>query len=121
MDLTEALRKLDTALSGEGYDEEFQAVIDGVAILRGAAAADEERMIAAAAKAGIPYYDCDTPDWLAEEVVGLRAELAVYKEALNVLAETSIRDNRKANHAPSYYQARIDAALTEARKRPEAK
>lgn len=40
--------------------------------LTGAAEADEQRLIAAAERAGIVYVGCDTPDALAGEVVTLR-------------------------------------------------
>lgn len=50
--------------------------------LRGAAHADHERLEAAAAKAGLPYASCDTPDDLADKVVGLRAEAAALRAEL---------------------------------------
>jgi len=65
--------------------------------LEGAAAADEQRLIAAAEKAGIGFGGCDTPDDLAEAAVDLaetavdlrvsqrrtEASLAAYREALD--------------------------------------
>jgi len=46
-----------------------------IALKDGTIAADDERLVKAAEKAGITYMGCDTADWLAETVVELRAEL----------------------------------------------
>ena len=44
--------------------------------LQGAANADEERLRRAATDAGIPYFGCDTPEHLAQEIARLTAVLA---------------------------------------------
>lgn len=45
--------------------------------------ADEKRLIDAALKAEIAYMGCDTPDWLAETIVELRAELSATQRELD--------------------------------------
>lgn len=65
----------------EGVNQ-IPKLLEEIDLLHGAAHADELRLIAAAQKAGIVYGGCDTPDDLAEEVVGLRAELHRYKQKL---------------------------------------
>jgi len=59
-----------------------------IALKDGTIAADDERLIKAAEKAGIAYMGCDTADWLAETVVELRAELAACRERADI-AESS--------------------------------
>jgi hypothetical protein len=46
-----------------------------IELLKGAARADEERLIKAVAKAGIVYMGCDTPDWLAERILEREREV----------------------------------------------
>ena len=50
-----------------------------IAELEGAARADDERLRAAAERAGIAWVGCDTPDALAERVVELEAALELRK------------------------------------------
>lgn len=58
--------------------EAFKAQIiensERISSLEGAAKADEARLIAAAKKAGIAYFGCDTPDHLADRVLELDAD-----------------------------------------------
>ena len=56
-----------------------------IAELEGAAKADERRLIAAAKKAGIEYFGCDTPDHLADRVLELQ----------EVLVEERAKDDSK--------------------------
>lgn len=50
--------------------------------LRGAMAADEERLRKAASDAGIKWFGCDTPEQLAETILELREELKGLRAAL---------------------------------------
>ena len=43
--------------------------------LRAIAEVDNERLVVAAKVAGIAYLGCDTPEWLADEVVALKARI----------------------------------------------
>jgi len=60
--------------------------------LNGAARADTQRLIDAAAKAGIVYVGCDTPDALADAVLEAHARLAVGEKILRECAN-ALRDN----------------------------
>lgn len=73
-DLTDMLKCL------LAYQEALQRQMS---LEHGAARADEERLIAAAKRAGITYWGCDTPDMLAEEIVSLRAAVEATKEKSN--------------------------------------
>lgn len=57
------------------YTTEKAAQAKRIAELEGAAKADEGRLIAAAKKAGIEYFGCDTPDHLADRVAELENAL----------------------------------------------
>jgi hypothetical protein len=57
------------------YTTEKAAQAKRIAELEGAAKADEGRLIAAAKKAGIEYFGCDTPDHLADRVAELEKAL----------------------------------------------
>jgi hypothetical protein len=61
---------------GRLWHDKYLSVCAELATVRGAMKADDERLLDAAQKAGILYTDCDTPDGLADEILGLRAELA---------------------------------------------
>lgn len=81
-----------------------ELLVAEIELLRGAAAADERRLIAAAEKAGITYGGCDTPDDLAEEIERLNAEIEAEK----------LRP-----HSPSWINARLverEEALAEAKR-----
>lgn len=54
--------------------------------MTGERAADEERLRQAGARVGI-WYGCDTPDWLAEEILGLRARLDALEAEKMALAD----------------------------------
>ena len=51
-----------------------------VRILRGAIAAQDERNLAATERLDMPPAGCDTSDWLADEVLGLRARVCELEE-----------------------------------------
>ena len=53
----------------------YSAALDEIDLLLGAAKASEDRLIAAAKRAGIIYAGCDTPDDLADEIDRLRTAL----------------------------------------------
>ncbi len=53
--------------------------------LNGVISADNERLFAAATKAGINFYGCDTADWLAETICELKAEIAKLKAEIERL------------------------------------
>lgn len=50
-----------------------------IALLRGAAEADEKRLRDAAAAAGIVWFGCDTPEVLADTIGELRVEIEKWK------------------------------------------
>lgn len=45
-------------------------------LLEGAASADAARNLAATERVGLPPFDCDTPEHLADEILELRTQLA---------------------------------------------
>ena len=53
----------------------IEAAYDRIADLEGAAKADEARMIAAAKKARVVYFGCDTPDHMADRIAELEEAL----------------------------------------------
>ena len=53
----------------------FPKALDEIELLLGAAKASDDRLIAAAKRAGIIYAGCDTPDDLADEIDRLREAL----------------------------------------------
>lgn len=65
------------------------AELERLRFLEGAAAADGDRLVAAAEKAGIVFVGCDTPDALADEVLALLQQVHQLRAALsNALAAT---------------------------------
>jgi hypothetical protein len=62
----------DSVIARQRGDIDEQA--KRIATLEGAAKADEGRLIAAAKKAGIEYFGCDTPDHLADRIAELIAK-----------------------------------------------
>lgn len=63
-------------------DTAVQQVAEEIAQYKQIIANHDAALLAAATKAGIPPMDCDTADWLAEEIVKLRAQIAVKDAAL---------------------------------------
>jgi len=63
------------------YDE-VQAEIDR---LNKIIAIDDERLIKASERAGIPYTGCDTAEHLSDEIIELKAKNTRYREALKVI------------------------------------
>lgn len=59
--------------------EELAAAREEIWHLKGAMKADDERLVAAALKAGIPYFGCDTADQLAETIIEQRAEITTLR------------------------------------------
>lgn len=57
-------------------EKEITALRNELRLARGASMADDERLVAAALKAGIAPGGCDTPDDLADEILALRAALS---------------------------------------------
>jgi len=49
--------------------------------------ADDERLEAAANKAGVPYFGCDTADHLADVIIEQRLEIAVLKRKISTLKD----------------------------------
>jgi hypothetical protein len=71
--LSDALLALDADLEiAEAANREKDAEI---ARLKGIIAADDERLLVASVRVGFPFYGCDTADWLAEEILSLRASV----------------------------------------------
>jgi len=56
-------------------------MIDELEMLRETMRADDERLHIAGERVGL-YMGCDTPDWMADEIIALRRELAAYKQAM---------------------------------------
>lgn len=74
-----------------------------VAELEGAARADEERLIAAAAKAEVTYFGCDTPDHLSDAVLALKARYEAVVEGQRVVESLA----ESLSHKLDVSQARI--------------
>ena len=72
-----------------------------IALKDGTIAADDERLVKAAEKAGITYMGCDTADWLAETVVELMAELGTKEAAIAFLRESLRMSNLNAEEYQS--------------------
>ena len=60
---------------------------------------DDQRLVDAAARAGILYVGCDTPSDLADEVVALRAEIA----ALRTAARRMLAAEKRWEELPNAY------------------
>jgi chromosome segregation ATPase len=72
--------------------------------LRGAAAADDERLQQAATRVGVLYVGCDTPDALAEAVVMARRDLDTLKTQLAALADAFEQDANGDSQGTPYEQ-----------------
>ena len=62
----------DAIVRAEGFEAGRQAEIG---LYKGGSHADEKRLIAAAARADVPYCGCDTPDALAEKITEMERQL----------------------------------------------
>ena len=62
-------------LGVEGTCRKLQEAIADLESLRGAAIADEQRLLAAATRAGVGWFGCDAADHLADRVVELRQQV----------------------------------------------
>jgi len=82
-----------------------------LALARGCIAADEERSLAAALKAGVTPMGCDTADHLAETVLALRADLAVNAGMLARQCDLARQAEIERNEAVRGIPAREEAAF----------
>ena len=64
--------------------EKIAAMKDEIWHLKGAMKADDERLVAAAKKAGELDLGCDMPDWLAETILEQREQIAALKHRLEL-------------------------------------
>ena len=93
MDILENLRSCHQQINGpQLVNPDGPAAAIEIELLRGAAFADEERLIAAAKKAVITFVGCDTPDDMADVILRMRAALSdlhahVWVEAHHLLDE----------------------------------
>lgn len=97
---------------------------------RSQVSADDQRLRDAADKAGVTYVGCDTPDWMAEEILGNRAlfsDLLAFVEAVEWSAQDSYGlvcpvcggahpESRAKVYRPATVGHRPDCALDAARK-----
>ena len=63
--------------------------------LRGAMDVADERMLAATVRCGILYTGCDTPDYMADEIIRLREELTAWREDARRLDEIAKKDKSR--------------------------
>lgn len=56
-------------------EKEIDALIEENRIMKGYIKAQDERNLRATDRVGMPPFDCDTPEQLAEEIIELRAEI----------------------------------------------
>lgn len=75
--------RLESVFGNDAGRLSIQARLDA---MTGERAADDERLRQAGARVGI-WYGCDTPDWLAEEILGLRARLDALEAEKMALAD----------------------------------
>ena len=64
---------------------EYGKMDDELTQLRATIATSDNRLLDATDKIGFTPIGCDTADWLADEILGLRAELAQYKQNMETL------------------------------------
>ena len=97
---------------------ELRLTISG---LRGAMATDDQRLRDAAARAGVLYTGCDTAETLADEVLGLRADLAALRKA----AQRFVAAHKRWEQCPTDFlsqrviEARNELAALDAAERRE--
>ena len=86
---------LDDCVAGNPLaKKELEELMGEIATLKGSIAADDERLVKAAERAGIPYFSCDTAEHLADTVIELRADLDRAREALKICIDDLVEWQR---------------------------
>ena len=108
--------------TAETWRIEHDQMAEQIRLLRGAMAADDERLRRAAEQAGILYVSCDTAEALAEQIARLSAQVRKLEAELALARSAGSRDlNLRMNEANKALRAERDAAqqqiatLTQAR------